>query len=282
MKDNHRPFIPFSLALAALIAVASGIGVFAPSLYDSDAFLWQVQSVWQDLTNLILVLPVLAISGLLASQGNKGAACVWAGTVLYVVYTYAIYCFSVHFNAMFLVYCSTLGVSVYALLWFAYLRSQGHGLYASLHRRPPAAVALYLIAIGVAFYAVWLKEIIPAIMHHTAPEEIVRLQLINSPVYVLDLSVILPLFVISGILLLKRKGIGLVLARLVLIFASLMSFSIGGLQSVMHSKHFESNVGLSILMYSLGVADIVFFMWITPLRSKSKAGAATAGNWNFG
>ena len=49
-------------------------------------FLWQ---------GLLIVLPVLVVSGLLASRGSPRGQLIWLGALSYLVYTFVIYAFAI-------------------------------------------------------------------------------------------------------------------------------------------------------------------------------------------
>jgi hypothetical protein len=68
------------------------------------------------------------------------------------------------------------------------------------------------VAIGVLFGIAWLGEIVPAVIWNTVPDSIAEAGTPTNPVYVIDLSVILPLHVATGISLLRGRPFGLLLA----------------------------------------------------------------------
>src|SRR5215831_1992292 len=70
-----------------------------------------------DIVDLFLVLPVVLISGIKGYGGSIPARLVWMGALGYLFYNFVIYAFGVHFNALFLVYCATLSLCVYATLF---------------------------------------------------------------------------------------------------------------------------------------------------------------------
>ena len=99
-----------------LAAIAAGVGFFVEDLY-RDAPLNAAQAVGQDLVTLVVALPVLVISAILAlRECSMRAHLLWLGAIGYMVYTYASYALAIRFNALFLVYVALLGCSLYALI----------------------------------------------------------------------------------------------------------------------------------------------------------------------
>jgi hypothetical protein len=72
----------------------------------------------------------------------------------------------------------------------------------------------------------WLSEIIPALIHGVTPRSSAEAGLVTKPVYVLDLSVILPAHVPAGVSLLRRKRLGFSLAATLLAFGVSMALSL--------------------------------------------------------
>jgi hypothetical protein len=106
-----------TVPMAALMALASAVGVFIPAVYEREKLYFAVQGMGQDFADLFIVVPVLAVSGFLAARGSQRAEVVWLGVVIYTLYSYVIYAFYVHFNVLFLVYVALLGCSLYAAIF---------------------------------------------------------------------------------------------------------------------------------------------------------------------
>ncbi len=184
-----------------------------------------------------------------------------AGLELYAVYTLAIYCFAVHLNALFLVYCAAFGVSIYALIAVAasLLREDATRWFeSSVWRRTIGGV---LIATGVAFGALWLAQLVPAALTGTPPRELAEAGLPTNPIHVLDLSFILPLHLIAGVTLLRRRSLGFVLAPALLAFDALMAGSIAFLQTFLEAREITTGgVPVAIAMAMVAALSIVLLV----------------------
>src|SRR5688572_16254808 len=99
MKKNVRLVLfAFSTVIAALLLVISFIGVY-DSPYERESLPWRIQCEGQDLIDLIFVFPALLISSVLLLRNSIVGRLTWPGVIFYLIYTFTIYCFDVHFNA---------------------------------------------------------------------------------------------------------------------------------------------------------------------------------------
>ena len=191
---------------------------------------------------------------------NKQALFLWGGAVFYILYSYALYCFAVHFNFLFLVYCIILGLSVYALIYYSMLMSTLGAAGWFDDKTPVKLIAGFLIIIAVLFYMIWLSEIIPALLNNTTPKSITESGLLTNPVHVLDISIVLPAICIIAIAIRQRKAIGFIFIPVVLVFCILMTLAICGMIVYMYVKGFESNPGIAIIFVVVSFLSIGFLI----------------------
>jgi len=251
----------FSLPLAAIVIFVSVTGLATPGVYAAETPNWQAQSYGQDLADLFLVTPALIISSINAYQGRKSALFIWAGVVLYLLYTFLIYCFAIHFNKLFVFYCLALGLSFYSLLWFFYSLLKRKVKSEDFRNIPHRLIGIYFIIVSCLFYFLWLSEIIPAIMNGDIPESIKETGLLTNAVHVIDLSVFLPGIFIAGILILQRKIVGYYIAPVFLSFFILMDITIGGLVVLMKLRALGGSYAVSILMAILALVSTILLTW---------------------
>jgi len=173
----------------------------------------------------------------------------------------------VHFNKLFLVYCGTLGCSVYAIIvFFASLDFEAARQWV-FNRKMAIASGIYLIILGCMFCFLWLSEIIPAAMHGDVPENVKEVGGMTNPVHVLDLSMMLPGIVLSGILFLKGNIYGSIFAPPMLILAVLMDLTIGWI--IMYSSMSGAAVGSPSVMIFAVLAVISAFLFIGTVKESS-------------
>ena len=263
MKENNQGkiILALSLPLSALVIGISCIGIFTPGFYSGETLNWQVQSLVQDKIDLFLVTPCLILSALFSFRGNRTAMQIWGGVVLYLTYTFVIYCFDIHFNRLFVFYCLALGLSFYSILYYLFAQP---GIIPSGNFKKNYVTnftGIYFLVISVMFYFLWLSEIIPAMLNDTAPESLVETGLLTNPVQVIDLSVFLPAIFITGILLLKRKRLGFILAPVMLAFFILMDITLAFMTVEMKNKGLDTDLSLTVMMSILALFSLILLTW---------------------
>jgi hypothetical protein len=277
--SRQKYIIALSVPLAILIIIVSLVGIYTPDFYAKETQNWQVQSIGQDIINLVFITPVLLVSSLLAARNWKPGRHLWGGALLYLIYTFTIYCFDVHFNKLFVLYCLILGFAFYAFLYFTFQRLREPTLYTtSLVRK---IVGIYFISISVLFYFVWLSETMPAVIANSVPKTLEQAGLPTNPVHVIDLAIILPGIFMTGIFLLKNKKLGHILTPTMLMFFILMDVTIASLSAMMQQGGLEGRFLLTIIMSILALFSLALLIWY--LRaSRLKLKTYLTVNPNFG
>ena len=110
-----RGLIRSALAVAGLMAVASGTGLLAPGVYRDNAL---VTAGWlgNDVVTAVVAVPALLLASARARAGSRRAPLVALGLLAYAAYGYAFYLFGAAFNALFLVYVAILALSTQGLI----------------------------------------------------------------------------------------------------------------------------------------------------------------------
>ena len=258
--NNRKPFILIvSIVLVGLVTIVSLAGILIPNFYSGETANWRAQSIGQDIVDLFVIVPCLVITSVFAYRNNRKAMLVWGGVLCYLIYTFIIYCFAVHFNRLFVVYCITLGLSFYSFIYF-FLQWRQTQLQLK-NTLLTKIIAVYFIVISVGFYFLWLSEIIPSAIKNTIPKSLSDVGLTTNPIHVLDLSVFLPALFITSILLFRKKSLGFILAPVLLVFCILMNITIGSLQVIMTQRGVESGFEVTIIMSILAVFSGVLLVY---------------------
>jgi len=228
-------------------------------MYTRETGDWQTQSIAQDLFDLFFAVPALLITAILFRKGSRIAFFILAGILAFLIYTFIIYTFGVHFNRLFILYCFTLGLSSYIfiyLLWNAgseKIRSwfdDKHSVTGSI---------IYLLFFTLLFSFFWLKEIIPAIANGAIPVNLLQSGLLTNPVHVIDLSFVLPGFAITAFLLKRRHPLGFVFTPIIMTFSVIMTLSIAALLFYEYSKGFIADYSVAIGMIFFSIVSIFMF-----------------------
>ena len=68
------------------------------------------------------------------------------------------------------------------------------------------AAGLTLLVTGLLFATLWLREIVPGAVHGVPPRSLVDAGLVANPIHVIDLAMVLPAFIGTGIGTLRGAG----------------------------------------------------------------------------
>jgi hypothetical protein len=251
------PAIWVSSALALLTAASSAGGLFLPSIYLQETLPWATQLRGGDAVTLLIVAPVLLVSAALSRRGAIPARMVWQGTLLLLLYNFAIYAFAVHFNGLFLVYCGVLGLSFYSLL--NSLLSHPSQEIADRYgpRAPVKTMAVVFFLLALAFAAQGLREIVPALLAGRPPGIVSDCGLLSYPVHVLDLSLFLPAYAITGVLLLRRRPRALAFAPVLMVFSLLMTATVAGLMAAMALEGLANDYFAAVIFLAVALGCAV-------------------------
>ncbi len=222
----NRIWIFLSLAAAVLMAVASAAGVFLPTTYAHETASWATQGIGQDIANLFFIFPAMLVSLHFAFRRSTRATLVTLGLLIYVVYSYVLYAFFVHFGPWFVVYVAVLGLSAYALFGLV-IHMNRDDIARQLSGNPKTGlVSILLLVFGLLFAVQWLSEIVPSLLSGTTPKSITEIGAPVNPVHVLDLAFILPGMIVTAVAVRKRMPLGLLFAAPLLTFSAAMGIAI--------------------------------------------------------
>ncbi len=262
MKQNagDRNILFLTLPLAILVAIAGSAGLFIENTYSRETPSYAAQGIGQDAVNVFIIVPVLLLSAFLAYRRSRAGLFIWSGTLFYIAYAFTIYAFALHFNRFFIIYCMSLGLSLYSFLYFMY-RSMNEDVIGWFDKNIPIkSVSIFLFIIAFLFYGIWLSEIIPAIVSHSTPASVIESGLLINPVHVIDLSICLPALIITGILLLGKNKIGYLLVPALLSFCVFMAIAVIGMVIVMKMKELNVELQLPIVFGILTAVSVLFLV----------------------
>jgi len=236
-----------ALAAAILMSLASASGIWLPFVYVQETASWAAQGTGQDIVNLAIVLPAMLIALYAAFAGSLRAVLVLLGLLVYVVYSYVLYAFFVHFNLLFPIYVATLGTSLWALVGIV-LDVRNERVQELFEGKTGRAQSIYLMVSGLLFGVLWVSNIAASIVSGNTPRELVDAGLPVNPVHVLDLDVVLPAMIAASILLWKRDPRGWLWAVPLVTFAGAMGSAIVGMMAVMKTAGLPVSAAVAAAM----------------------------------
>ncbi|MFC2076596.1 hypothetical protein ACFLT7_05890 [candidate division KSB1 bacterium] len=225
MKRKPRSFFILSGSAGLLGAAAAATGLIRPELYERDSVSMAAQAVGQDLVTLLVAAPLLLISATMAHKGSVRGRLIWLGALAYFLYTYTVALFGLRFNPLFLVYVAIFSCSLYALI-LGLKSLDVEELKGQFSPKTPRRTAAGMIIIfSAAFALIWLKGIVPPMLTGGVPDMLLE-EAPTLVVQILDLGVLIPLGIATGILLLRDRPWGYALVTILLVKFTALALAI--------------------------------------------------------
>jgi len=243
---HQRPItvLVFILAIAATAAAAAGIfsaggpgphefqsirgksvSIYGRGIYQHMSAEVAPQGIAQDYVTLFAAIPCLLVSLFFARAGSLKGRFLLAGTLGYFLVTYLFYLMMAMYNALFLGYVVLLCASFFAFA-LTLLSFDIRDLPAAFRQSTPLSLAggfLVFNAFAIAF--LWMSIVMPPLLDGT----VVPVQVEHYTTLVvqgLDLSILLPLSFLAGILFRRRKPSGYLMAPIYFVFLSFLMLAL--------------------------------------------------------
>lgn len=255
---NQKAIIILSILLAIMLSIVSYYGAFVSDTYQRDTASLAAQGIGQDIFDLFIVTPLLLLSLISLLKKSRIALYLFSGTIFYILYSFFIYCFGVHFNHLFLLYCMILGSSFYLFILATSRLKALHVQEGFDHKIPTRTLGIYLIIIASMFYMLWLKDILPAIIHYSVPKSVSDYQLLVNPVHVLDIALVLPGLIITGVSLIRKRPTGLILTPIFLIFFILLAIALVAMVIMSKVKGISEDLSIAVIFMILALSSGIF------------------------
>ena len=246
-------FIRFAAVAAILAGFAALGGLLVPGLY-VDSANWVQQARGTDLATLFLAVPVLAVGLWAARRGSVAGRLAVVAGLLYLVYNYAIFAFSVAMNPLTLMHIAILGLALWSLLLGG--REAVDGTEDLADRLDRRAAGGLLLAVGVLFGLLWLGQIVSTSITGILPPDLVKAGVTSNPVYALDLAFFLPLCAMAGVGLLRRNSAA-TFAFPMLVWVPLMGGGVVGGFVLMAAAGDQSAVPVAVAITILAIASAI-------------------------
>ncbi|HPG40220.1 MAG TPA: hypothetical protein PLP19_14780 [bacterium] len=275
MRKPTTTLVFISSLIIILVIIAAGLGVFWQG--EGEAFAFQslrgetimmqghglyyyetvstaAQAIAQDAVTLILGVPLLIIALVLSLKGSLRGQLLLSGTLAYFLYTYASFVFGAAYNVLFLLYVALFSLSLFAFI-LSIMAIDVSGLAVQFSPKlPRRAIAVFMFAVGLFLIMAWLGRIVPALVNNRPP-----LGLESSTTLViqaLDLGLVIPLAILAGILLWRRRPWGYMLTAIVLIKGFTLAMAVSAMAVNMMLAGVHVAIGEMVMFPTLALVDI--------------------------
>ena len=222
----RRWHVQTTVAILGLATVSSLTGLFWPGHYRAAPGLVESYQV-QDLTILVVGIPVLAGGLWYAMQESQRGRIVWLGGLAYMTYMWASIAVQIPFNEFFLVYVALFGLSLFTFVGGMVTTDAG-AIRRSLEGR--LDTSLYsgaLAVVGLGLGALWLADVVPPLLGGTTPSLIEESGPQAMVTHVVDLGVVVPSILLSAAWLYRERTWGYVFAGIELVLGATLAAPIG-------------------------------------------------------
>lgn len=228
------------------------IKIYGKGLYSYDSVSVAAQGIAQDIVTIVLGVPLLVISLFYALRGSLKGRLLLTGTLGYFLYTYISYVFLWMYNPMFIVYVILMSASFFSFILLMMSFNISNLASAFSRKLPVRFLGGFQIFFAIALFLLWMKKIIPTITNGTIPLGLEHYT--TLVIQGLDLGFIVPIALLSGVMIIKRKPIGYLLSSVII----MKGFTMGAALTAMIISQYFAGVSMSII-------EIIMFPMISLL-----------------
>ncbi len=249
--------------LGLIAAVSASLTFFVPDILTGPA-VTNANGRGTSLMMLVLGVPMLLVSALLAARGSWRSHLVWLGTVVYLTYNGFMLLFGTPFNRLFLMYVGTFSLALFTLGSLVIATRPGE-TSNRLTRLPNRGLAVYAWVVVALNVLVWMRAIVPALLDQDPGSVLEGTGVATNPVWIQDLAFWLPMAALAAWWLWRRRPWGYVLVGAWLVYGFLESIGVAVDQSMGHSADPTSphasteGMVLFIVLAVIGLIPLYFY-----------------------
>lgn len=212
MKNVTRTFLLLGVVVVFLSIILSVMGLLVEELYQDTNF-YILKGWWiNDWVTLLVAVPIFFLALALGKRGSKTGFALLAGLMMYTVYNYSYYLFGAAFNAMFLGYVVVFVMGIFGIITgvltlIGLLRSDD---LPSV--RISKSISIYMTLTAIFLSIGWIGQWINFILKGIKPPLLEQFGATNHLVAALDMTLVVPWFLLGAVLLWKQSIIGLIIS----------------------------------------------------------------------
>lgn len=200
------------------------VELYQHGLYYRDSVSVAAQGIASDIVTALFAIPILLVSLVLYNKEQLKGKVLLTGIIGYFMYTYISYVFLWNYNFMFLIYVSLMSLST--LTFILLMSSYDYKNFKQSFSKEFSTkyVGIFQILIGVFIGLMWLGTIVTPLLSNKTPEILEHYT--TLVIQAMDLGIVVPTAITSGILILKKDNLGYILSSVVIVKGSMMLIAI--------------------------------------------------------
>jgi hypothetical protein len=201
-KLSSQKILWFLIALLSLIASLAGVAnqTIYPHLINIENLSGALS---QDLIAILAVMVMLFLI-LKIKETDVIKQMIVLGIIGYLFYCYGIYVMERIFNILYFLYMAIFSLSFYSLIYAMMNIRKEYYLKVKVPKTIRNLAMVFLFLLPLIFYPLWISKIVTLIQTAQKIE-------LGYAIFILDICLILPLCIITGIMIIKKEGWALLL-----------------------------------------------------------------------
>jgi len=223
-------------------------------LYFYDTVSMAAQQQGNDLITLVVGLPLLMLSTWMAFRGSLRGRLLLTGTLGFFLYTYMSMATLTSYNQLFLVYVALFGLSLYAFILSMMsieIETLPQRFSSSL---PRGWIAALMFVVGGFLLLAWLGRIVPPLLQGQTP---VLENTTTLVIQTMDIALIVPLTLLSGVLLLRNKPWGFLLTSVALLKGITLGLGVSAMAINMVRRGVPENLSIMVPFLVITLFNLV-------------------------
>jgi uncharacterized membrane protein YqhA len=268
-----------TVAVIALATLSALVGLFRPGHYRAAPDFVTSYQV-QDLAILLIGVPVLAAGLWLEMRNSPRGRLVWLGGMAFMTYLWASVAIQVPYNELFLVYVALFGLSLFTFVG-GLLSTDADGIRRLVEGDINTTLyggALFVIGVGLA--ALWLSDIVPAVLTGSTPSLVEESGPQALTTHVIDLGVVVPSVFLAAVWLLRGHPWGYVLTGVLLVLGAMLAAPVGLMTLVLVGGETVTVTPIATVFTLLPVA-VSTLLAVLYLRSMAERGQHSGDESRF-
>jgi hypothetical protein len=229
VPNDPRPRMLFaaeilSWIIAALMTASALLTLFLNDLYKAETDWAREAFRGGEAVTLSLAVPLLVGALIFVRRGSVRAQPVWIAMLIYALYNYSYAVFGTTFNDAFLVHIGLFSAAFFALACALPALEYPRIADAFAPNRAARGVGIFLVFVGVAQGALWLFVVIRNVVNGEVLHDIPVAG--QHLVFALDLALLVPTLILSGIMLARRKPFGYLMGTAAALFGTVYQINL--------------------------------------------------------